>query len=91
MISGAASSEAALLIIDAKEGVKEQSKRHGYLLHLLGVRQIAVAVNKMDIVNYDEKIFKAIEKEYTAYLKSIGVTPKFINPIAAREGDNIVH
>jgi len=89
MISGAASSEAALLIIDAKEGVKEQSKRHGYLLHLLGVRQIAVAVNKMDLVNYDEKTFKEIEKEYTAYLKSIGVTPKFIIPIAAREGDNI--
>lgn len=90
MISGAASSEAALLIIDAKEGVKEQSKRHGYLLHLLGVKQIAVAVNKMDLVNYDEKVFKAIEKEYTAYLKSIGVTPTFIIPIAAREGDNIV-
>jgi bifunctional enzyme CysN/CysC len=62
MISGAASSEAALLIIDANEGVKEQSKRHGYLLHLLGVRQIAVAVNKMDLVKYDEKTFKAIEK-----------------------------
>lgn len=90
MISGAASSEAALLIIDAKEGVKEQSKRHGYLLHLLGVQQIAVAVNKMDLVNYDEKAFREIEKEYTAYLKSIGVTPKFIIPIAAREGDNIV-
>ncbi len=89
MISGAASSEAALLIIDAKEGVKEQSKRHGYLLHLLGVQQIAVAVNKMDLVNYDEKVFKTIEKEYTAYLKSIGVIPKFIIPIAAREGDLI--
>lgn len=89
MISGAASSEAALLIIDAKEGVKEQSKRHGYLLHLLGVRQIAVAVNKMDLVGYDEATFRAIEKEYTAYLKSIGVTPKFIIPIAAREGDLI--
>ena len=89
MISGAASSEAALLIIDAKEGVKEQSKRHGYLLHLLGVRQIAVAVNKMDLVKYDEKTFRKIEKEYTAYLKSIGVTPKFIIPISAREGDNI--
>lgn len=90
MISGAASSEAALLIIDANEGVKEQSKRHGYLLHLLGVRQIAVAVNKMDLVKYDEKTFKAIEKEYTKYLKEIGVTPTFIIPISAREGDNIV-
>lgn len=90
MISGAASSEAALLVIDAREGVQEQSRRHGYLLHLLGVRQIAVMVNKMDAVGYDEKTFRHIEKEYTAYLASIGVTPKYIIPISAREGDNII-
>ncbi|MDA0781150.1 MAG: adenylyl-sulfate kinase [Rickettsiales bacterium] len=89
MISGAAMSEAALLIIDANEGVQEQSKRHGYLLHLLGVRQITVAVNKMDLVGYSEKKFQQIEKEYRAYLKSIGVTPTDIVPISAREGDNI--
>lgn len=89
MISGAANSEAALLIIDAKEGVKEQSKRHGYLLHLLGIRQIAVAVNKMDLVGYSESHFNEISKEYTAYLKSIGVTPTFMIPISGREGDNI--
>src|SRR6201994_102160 len=64
MISGAASSEAALLIIDAKEGVKEQSKRHGYLLHLLGIKQLAVAINKMDLVDYSEAHFRAIEAEY---------------------------
>ena len=89
MVSGAANSEAALLIIDAKEGVKEQSKRHGYLLHLLGVTQIAVIVNKMDMVNYDEKTFRAIETEYRAYLSDIGVTPTFVIPISAREGDCI--
>ncbi len=89
MISGAANSEAALLVIDANEGVKEQSKRHGYLLHLLGVSQIAVAVNKMDLVAYSEARFKEIEKEYRAYLASIGVEPTFIIPIAAREGDLI--
>lgn len=89
MVSGAANSEAALLVIDAKEGVREQSKRHGYLLHLLGVRQIAVAVNKMDLVDYSEKRFKEIEKEYRKYLKEIGVEPTFIIPISAREGDNI--
>jgi len=90
MITGAASAEAALLIIDAKEGVKEQSKRHGYLLHLLGIRKVAVAVNKMDLVNYDEKAFSAIEQEYRAYLKSVGVTPTFIIPISARDGVNII-
>lgn len=90
MVSGAASSDAALLIIDAAEGVKEQSKRHGYLLHLLGVSQIAVAVNKMDMINYSESEFKKIEKEYRAYLKGIGVEPTYVIPISAREGDNIV-
>jgi bifunctional enzyme CysN/CysC len=91
MISGAASSEAALLIIDANEGVKEQSKRHGYLLHLLGVRQITVAVNKMDLVDYSEERFNQIEEEYRAYLKEIGVTPKYMIPISAREGENMVN
>ena len=90
MITGAAASDAALLVIDADEGVKEQSRRHGYLLHLLGVRQVAVAVNKMDLVGYGEERFAAIEKEYRAYLAGIGVTPTYIIPIAAREGQDIV-
>ncbi len=90
MITGAAASDAALLVIDADEGVKEQSRRHGYLLHLLGVRQVAVAVNKMDLVGYGEARFAAIEKEYRAYLAGIGVTPTYIIPIAARDGQGIV-
>ena len=90
MITGAAASDAALLVIDADEGVKEQSRRHGYLLHLLGVRQVAVAVNKMDLVGFSEARFTAIETEYRAYLASIGVTPTYIIPIAARDGQSIV-
>lgn len=91
MVTGAASSDAALLIIDAKEGVREQSKRHGYLLHLLGVRQIAVLVNKMDMVDYSEERFREIERDYTAYLNEIGVTPTYFVPISARAGDCIVN
>lgn len=90
MVTGAASSEAALLIIDAKEGVKEQSKRHGYLLHLLGVQQVAVLVNKMDLVGYSEERFKEIEAEYRAYLKGLGVEPRFFVPVSAREGDCMI-
>ena len=90
MITGAAQSDAALLIIDAAEGVREQSRRHGYLLHLLGVRQVAVAVNKMDLVDYDRETFDKIEAEYREYLHSIGVEPTFVIPVSAREGDNIV-
>jgi bifunctional enzyme CysN/CysC len=89
MITGAANAEAALLLIDAHEGVQENSRRHGYLLNLLGIRQIAVLVNKMDLENYSEARFKQIETEYRAWLKSLGVEPKIFIPIAAREGDNL--
>lgn len=89
MITGAASAEAALLLIDANEGVQEQSRRHGYLLNLLGIRQIAVLVNKMDLQNYSEERFNQIETEYRAFLKTIGVEPKLFLPISAKLGDNI--
>lgn len=89
MITGAAQADAALVLIDAKEGIREQSKRHGYLLHLLGVRQIAVLVNKMDMVGYDEEVFRKIEAEYREYLASLGVTPTCFIPISARDGDGI--
>src|SRR5256712_7463829 len=72
MVSGAARAEAALLVIDAAEGVQEQSKRHGYLLSLLGVPQVDVVVNKMDLVGYRRDVFDDIEKEYRAYLSGIG-------------------
>jgi bifunctional enzyme CysN/CysC len=89
MVTGAASAEAALLVIDASEGVQEQSRRHGYLLSLLGIRQIAVLVNKMDLRNYSDKVFKSIEDEYRAFLKQIGVEPTLFIPIAAARGDNV--
>lgn len=90
MITGASQADAALLLIDAHEGIREQSKRHGYLLHLLGVRQIVVVVNKMDMVGYDQKIFQQIEKDYREYLSSLGVEPGCFIPISAREGDCVV-
>jgi bifunctional enzyme CysN/CysC len=89
MVTGAANAEAALLLIDAHEGVQENSRRHGYLLNLLGIRQIAVLVNKMDIENYSEAKFKQIESEYRQWLKTIGVEPAVFIPIAAKHGDNI--
>ena len=89
MVTGAASSEAALLLIDAEEGVREQSYRHGYLLHLLGVQQVAVLVNKMDLVGYSADRFGAVAEEYRDYLASLGVEPMGFIPISAREGDNI--
>jgi bifunctional enzyme CysN/CysC len=89
MVTGAAASDAALLLIDAAEGVREQSRRHGYLLHLLGVRQVAVVVNKMDLVGFDHDRFNAIRREYTDYLAGLGVHPVFFIPVSARGGDNV--
>ncbi|MBF0619571.1 MAG: adenylyl-sulfate kinase [Candidatus Omnitrophica bacterium] len=89
MVSGAAHAEAALLVIDAKEGIRENSRRHGYLLSMLGVRQVSVLVNKMDLVGFEEKVFTAIKDEYSAFLKAQGVLPVSFIPIAALHGDNI--
>ena len=91
MISGAARAEAALLLIDALEGVKEQSKKHGYLLSLLGVRQFAVVVNKMDLVGYRQDVFEGIEKEYREFLGQFGAVPERIIPVSAKLGDNIAN
>lgn len=89
MISGAAQADAAILVVDAAEGVQEQTRRHAYLLHLLGLRQIAVVVNKMDAANYEASRFAQVEQDIRAYLTSIGVTPTVILPISARQGDMI--
>ncbi len=89
MITGASRAEAALLVIDAEEGVRENSRRHGYMLALLGVRQLAVVVNKMDLVDYSEPVFSAIVENYTAFLREIGVEARFIVPASGRFGDNI--
>ncbi len=89
MITGAASAEASVLVIDAHEGIQEQSRRHGYLLHLLGLRQIAVAVNKMDLVDWSAERFAEVKAEIEAYLAGIGVVPTHVVPISARGGDNI--
>ena len=91
MISGAARAEAALLLIDALEGVKEQSKKHGYLLSLLGVRQFAVVVNKMDLVGYRQDVFEGIEKEYREFLGRFGSVPEHMIPVSAKLGDNIAN
>ncbi len=86
MITGAASADAAILIVDANEGLREQTRRHGYLLSLLGLKQIVVAVNKMDLVDYDEKIFNRIRTELTEFLGKLNVKPSHFVPIAAKHG-----
>lgn len=90
MVSGAASADAAILLIDAHEGIQEQSRRHAYLLSLLGIRQVVVVVNKMDLVNFDQAVFTQIEADYRDFLRQLNVQPLQFLPIAARDGVNMV-
>lgn len=90
MVSGAARAEAGVLLIDAKEGVRENSRRHGYLLSMLGIKQIVVAVNKIDLVDYSKEVFERIVDEYRAFLREVEIEPTHFIPVSAREGDFVV-
>jgi len=89
MITGASRADAALLLIDAAEGVREQTRRHAYLLHLLGIRQVAVILNKMDRVGFDEQVYKGIASEISTYLENLGLLAAEVVPISARDGDGV--
>jgi bifunctional enzyme CysN/CysC len=89
MITGASQADGAVLIIDALEGVRDQTRRHGYLLHLLGIKQVAVVVNKMDRVDFSATRFAEISAEISAHLTGLGVTPSAVIPISARDGDGV--
>jgi sulfate adenylyltransferase large subunit/thioredoxin-dependent adenylylsulfate APS reductase len=90
MITGASQADAALLLVDAAEGVRDQTLRHAYLLHLLGIRQVVVVINKMDRVSYDDSRFRDIDAEITAHLGGFGLQPAAVIPISARHGDGVV-
>ncbi|OGX37846.1 MAG: adenylyl-sulfate kinase [Omnitrophica WOR_2 bacterium RIFCSPHIGHO2_02_FULL_50_17] len=90
MITGAARAEAALLVIDAQEGIRENSKRHGYMMSFLGIKNVTVCINKMDLVHYDQEAFESIKKEYLEFLNEINLKPRNFIPLSAREGENIV-
>lgn len=89
MVTGAARAEAALLVIDAREGVMENSRRHGYLAWMLGIQQLIVVINKMDLVNYDRKVFRRIRRKYNSFLREIGLKPMVYIPVSGSRGDLI--
>ena len=89
MVTGAARAEAAFLCIDADEGVQENSRRHGYLLSMLGIKQLCVLVNKMDLVDYDHKVYKSVVRKYSRFLRNIDMHNVSFIPVSGREGDNI--
>ncbi len=89
MVTGASMAELAVILIDARKGVLTQTRRHSYLVHLLGIRNIALAVNKMDLVAYARETFEAIVADYAAFAQSIGVEGFTAIPISGFKGDNI--
>jgi bifunctional enzyme CysN/CysC len=89
MITGASRADAAILVISADEGVREQSRRHAYLLSMLGIKQVIVVVNKMDLVDYSEKRFREIEQEYRKFLRELGLDARTFIPASAKEGENV--
>src|SRR5947207_11796742 len=88
--TGASRAEDAILVIGADEGVREQSRRHAYLLSMLGIRNVIVVVNKMDLVDYSEKRFRAIEQDYRKFLRELGLDARTFIPASAKHGENVV-
>ena len=89
MVTGASTADLAVILVDARQGVLTQTRRHSYLVHLLGIRHIILAVNKMDLVNYDQSVFDQIVADYGAFAAKIGIEDFTPIPISGLAGDNI--
>ena len=89
MVTGASTADLAIILIDARKGVLTQTRRHSYLAHLIGIRNLVLAVNKMDLIGYDQSRYDAIVEDYRAFAKSIGITEFVPMPISGFKGDNI--
>ncbi|ABC64826.1 sulfate adenylyltransferase subunit CysN [Erythrobacter litoralis] len=89
MVTGASTADLAVILVDARKGVLEQTKRHSFLVHLLGIRHVVLAVNKMDLVDYDQATFDGIVRDYADFAEEIGVEAFTAIPISGFKGDNI--
>ncbi|MDH2443122.1 GTP-binding protein [Amnibacterium sp. CER49] len=90
MVTGASTADVALILVDARKGVSEQSRRHAFLASLLGVRHLVLLVNKMDLVDWDQDVFEAIRAEFTEFASRLRVTDLTFIPVSALLGDNVV-
>jgi bifunctional enzyme CysN/CysC len=90
MATGASASELAIILVDARKGVLVQTRRHSCIAHLLGIRHVVLAVNKMDLVGWSEAIFQKITEDYGRFSKSLGLADVVAVPLSARHGDNVV-
>src|SRR6185503_4911555 len=90
MATGASNADLAIVLIDARKGVLTQTRRHSFILSLIGVKHVVLAVNKIDLVDYDVDVFNAIEAEYRAFAKDLGFETLVAIPVSALKGDNIL-
>src|SRR5262249_41502684 len=90
MVTGASTADCAVILLDARKGVLTQTRRHSYLVWLLGLRHVAVAVNKMDLVDYSEERFQEIERQYGAFAERLGLEEFTLIPVSALRGENVV-
>src|SRR5712675_1771772 len=90
MVTGASTADLAVILIDARKGVLTQTRRHSYLVHLIGIRNIVLAVNKMDLVGYERSVFDSILRDYAEFVYSIGIRSFTAIPISGFKGDNII-
>ena len=91
MITGSSQAEAALLIIDAFEGIRDQTRRHAYILGMLGFKQVCVLLNKIDLVHYSKDKFFELKDQAIDFLNQLNIHPTFVLPISAIHGDNVAH
>jgi len=90
MITGASTADVAVILIDARKGVLTQTRRHSYLVSLIGIRKVVLAINKMDLVDYSEKVFNQINEEYREFAQQIGMTDITSIPLSGLKGDNML-
>ncbi len=90
MITGASTADVAVILVDARKGVLTQTRRHSFLVSLIGIRKVVLAINKMDLVDYDEAVFRRIDADYRAFAAQIGLTDITSIPLSGLKGDNIV-
>ena len=90
MATGASTADLAIILIDARYGIVTQTRRHSYIVRLLGIRNVIVAINKMDLLDFDQEVFDKINREYNAFAKELGIQGIYSVPMSALNGDNVV-
>ncbi|HSH27273.1 MAG TPA: GTP-binding protein, partial [Wenzhouxiangella sp.] len=90
MVTGASTADLAVILVDARKGILTQTRRHSFLVSLLGIRQVVLAVNKMDLVDFSQGRFEDIVSDYTAFVKDLGFEQVTCIPLSARDGDNVI-